>query len=895
MDDISMFFNANSIVLIGASDRKGSVGTAVMHNLLLGKDKRKIYPVNPSREKVFDIKCYPDVNSLPELPDLAVIVIPAELVPSTIEECGKSGIKFIIVVSSGFKEVGSEGIARENQIAKIIKKYNLRIMGPNCMGVIRPSTNINTTFTRKMPKPGFVAFLSQSGALGSGVLDWAINKNLGFSAFVSLGSMMDVDFGDLINYFGADPETRNIIIYLESIGNAKKFMTAARGFARTKPIIILKSGRFEESVKTVMSHTGAMVGDDTYYDAVFRRAGIVRVEEIEDLFNCAAILDTAHLPKGPNVAIVTNAGGPAVLATDSLIGKGGKLANLDPDTINALNQFLPASWSKSNPVDILGDADVTRYMKAMEITIKDPAVHGILLIYTPQGVAMPMELAEAVVEFAKNSQKPVLAALLGDEEVAKARQLFYDNKILIYNFPEEAIKTYLYMYQYAHNLEVLYETPEELPLELEAPKNHLKVLIRKRLREGRTLLNEVDSKKFLSSYRIPATIPSLARNIQEAAHFASMIGYPVVMKISSPDILHKSEVGGVKLNINSAEDVPRSFQEIIENVKRRLPKAHINGVTIQKMITKYDYELIVGSEKDPSFGTAIVFGLGGTETEFLRDIAIGFPPLNLILARRILEQTRIYRVLSRGFRNKPPVKLRLLDETLVKVSNLIIDFPEIKEIDINPLVIGNDIVIALDARIILDKDIIPRFTPRTTQDYSHLIISPYPTRYVQPWICRDGRSVLLRPVRPEDEPLEKELIEGLSEESNRFRFFYILKDISHDILTRFCNIDYDLEMAIMAEYIENGKRRSVGSGRLITHPGGETAEFATLVADNFQGNGLGLKLTDMLIGIAEEKDLKSIYGIVANNNIKMLNLMGRLGFDVIEESEEESRAVLELK
>ena len=890
MERVKLFFNPSSIALIGATDREGSVGMIILENLLLAKDNRRIYPVNPNREKVSDIKCYPNISSTPEPPELAVIVTPAKTVPDMVEESGKAGIKTIIIISAGFKEIGAEGKAREDRIADIARKYNIRIMGPNCMGVIRPSANLNTTFTKRMPEPGYVAFLSQSGALGSGVLDWAISKNLGFSAFVSLGSMLDVNFGDLIDYFGQDPETRSIIIYLESIGNAKKFISAARGFARTKPIIVLKSGKFQESAKAARSHTGAMVGEDLYYDAIFRRAGVVRVEEIEDLFNCASILNTAQLPKGPNLAIVTNAGGPAVLATDALISRGGKLAQLSEETISALNGFLPPNWSKSDPIDILGDADPQRYVKTIEFTTKDPRVDGAVIIYTPQGGASPTEAAKAVIEHAKKGSKPILTALIGDEEVAKARQLFYESKIPTYEFPEEAIKTYLYMYQYARNLEMLYETPEDLPLDIGAPKNYLKILIRRAAREGRTLLSEEESKKFLRTYGISSTTPYIAKTAKDAARIASEIGYPVAMKIVSPDIVHKSDVGGVMLNIYSPDEVKKAFGEMMENVKNRKADAEIEGVSIQKMITNYDYELIVGSKKDPVFGPVIMFGLGGIEAEFFKDIAVGLPPLNQVLARRLLEQTKIYKLLSQGFRTKPPANLRLLDETLIRVSNLIIDFPEIKEFDINPLIISGKAAVALDARIILDEEAIQK----GIREYAHLIISPYPTRYVQPWRCNDGRSVLLRPIRPEDELLERELIAGLSEESMRFRFFYIIKEIRHDMLTRFCNIDYDREMGIIAEYTSNGKRRNVGVGRLILETSGETGEFAILVADDFQNNGLGLKLSDMLLGIAQEKGLKSIYGVVLNNNRKMIGLTKKLGFTLERLSPEESKATLEL-
>ena len=888
MERLKLFFNPTSVAVVGATDKEGSPAKTILENLLMAKDKRKIYPVNPKREKLFEMKCYPTMSALPEVPDLAIIVTPAKSVPDLVEEAGKTGIRAVTIISSGFKEIGMEGKAREDSIADTARKYNIRIMGPNCMGVIKPSANLNATFARRMPKPGYVAFLSQSGALGSAVLDWAVSRNVGFSAFVSLGSMLDINFGDLIDYFGEDTETRSIIIYLESIGNARKFMSAARGFATTKPIIVIKPGKFQESARAARSHTGAMVGEDFYYDAVFNRAGIVRVEEIEDLFNCASILNTVALPKGPNLAIVTNAGGPAVLATDALISRGGKLAELSGDTISALNGFLPASWSKSNPIDIIGDADPQRYSKAIEVAVKDPGVDGAVIIYTPQGATSPTEIAKAVIALAKKSNKPILTALLGDEQVSRGRQLFYQSNIPTFEFPEEAIRTYLYMNQYARSLEMLYETPEDVQLDISAPKNYLKVMVDKALRREETLLTEADSKKFLSTYRVSCTTPYVAKNPRDAVTIASSIGYPVAMKLSSPDITHKSDVGGVKLSISSDGEVKKAFSEIMENVKKNKPDAKIEGVSMQKMITDYDYELIVGSKKDPIFGPVIMFGMGGTEAEFFKDIAVGLPPLNRVLARRLIEKTRIHKTLSKGFRAKPPANLPLLEETLVRVSNIVSDFPEIREIDINPLVMSRNAAVALDARIVLDEKAIQK----GMGEYSHLIISPYPTKYVKPWRLRDGRSVLLRPIKPEDELLERELIAGLSQETSRFRFFYVIKEITHKMLIRFCNIDYDREIAIMAEHTSNGKRRSVGVGRLIAQPGSETAEFAILVADDFQNNGLGLKLLDMLIGIAQEKRLKSIYATVLPNNKKMMSLARKIGMTIERLEPEESKLTL---
>lgn len=852
MNRINLFFNPKSVVLFGANERAGTVGQTTLENLLSSKDKHKIYIISPNHDQLGETKTFPNLSALPEVPELAVVATAAETVPDIVEDCGKIGTKAVIVISAGFKEAGEKGKEREAKIVEHARKYGMRIMGPNCLGAIRPISGLNATFARKMPKPGKIAFLSQSGALGTSVLDWAVSRDIGFSAFVSLGSMLDIDFGDLIDFFGEDPQTKSIIIYLESFGstlaNSRKFMSAVRGFARNKPIIVIKPGKYQESIQAAKSHTGAMVGEDSYYDAVFDRAGVVRVEEIGDLFNCASILDTAVLPKGQNLAIVTNAGGPAVLATDALIGRGGKLAPLSKETMDVLNQSLPAYWSKSNPIDILGDASVERYVSAIEATLKDPAVHGLVIIYTPQGVANAVDLAKTISKIAKKSTKPILTAMMGSKEVEKARQVFYDNKVPTYEFPEEAIRTYLYMYHYARNLDNLYEAPEEVPLDVGTPKNHLKLLIRNAALAGKLVLSEDDSKKFLNTYRINVTTSHLAGDESAVANAAAYVGYPVVMKIQSPDISHKSDVAGVRLDLRTPEDVKKAFREMMDTVKQRNPQARIEGVTIQPMIVDYSYELIMGCKKDPTLGPVIIFGQGGTETEFYKDIAIGLPPLNQRLARLLIERTNMYGMLSKGFRRKPPANLHLLDEALIRLSNMVVDFPEIKELDINPLVVTGDKVVALDARIVIDDEVVKN----GVNEFSHLIISPYPTRYIQPWLCRDGRAVLLRPIRPEDEPLEHQLIAGLSPESSRFRFFYIIKDISHDMLSRFCNIDYSREIAIIAEYTSGGKRRNVGVGRLIIQPGGDTGEFATLVADDFQAVGLGHKLTDMLIGIAQE-------------------------------------------
>ncbi|GBC70969.1 Acetyltransferase Pat [Candidatus Calditenuaceae archaeon HR02] len=877
MGSLERMFNPSVVALIGATDREGSVGLALLQNLLKSSFDRRVYAVNPNRESVLGIKCYHSIDAVPEHVDLAVIATPAKTVPGIVEECGEAGVEGVVIVSAGFKETGEEGRKLEEEIKRLGHRYGLRILGPNCLGFIRPPIGLNSTFLLKDPEPGQIAFISQSGALGSAILDWAISAHVGFSMFVSLGSMIDIDFGDLIDFLGEDPYTRSILIYMESVGDAKKFMSAARGFARNKPIIIMKSGKYPAGAKAVRSHTGVMAGSFDVYRAAFRRVGAVRVDEIKDLFNCASVLDSRRLPAGPRLAIITNAGGPGAIAADAAIEYGGSLAQLSESTIELLDRILPPYWSRGNPIDVLGDADINRYSVALRACLSDPNVNGIIVIYTPQGAAKPLELAKKVVEIVDEGGrvKPVLTVWMGGEEVYSARELFYHNDIPTYSTPEEAVKTYTYMYKYKRSLELLYETPEDLLIDPSPPKNFLKILIRRALMEGNTVLTIDESDKFLDAYGIPRAKGELASSLNEALAIAARLGYPVALKIVSPDISHKTDIEGVVLNVTSETELREAYLRLIDSVRSKMPDARVKGIYVQKMVHPAHYELILGSARDLDFGAIILFGAGGTATEFLRDYSIGLPPLNQVLARRLMEETKIYEILVRGIRNRPPADLKKLEEVIVRFSNMIVDFPEIKEAEINPLIVSGDQIYAVDFRIILDDKYVD-----SGEQYSHLVITPYPTKYVRPWRLRDGREVLLRPIRPEDEPLEYELIKGLSEESSRFRFFQVIREITHEMLVRFCNIDYDREIAIIAEYNEGGKKRNVGVGRLIIDRDAKRGEFAVLVADDFQGKGLGTKLTDMVIEIAREKGLDSIYGIVLPENIKMIRLCKKMGFEI---------------
>ena len=897
---LDKIFNPKSVAVIGASDEEGSVGRALMKNFLESGFEGKVFPVNIRKTEILGLKAYQTVGQIPEPVDLAVIATPAKTVPEVVEQCGKAGIKGVIIISAGFKEIGPEGKALEDKILEIKRQYDLRILGPNCLGVIRPSIHLNATFITTMPKPGNVAFISQSGALGSAILDWAIHENIGFSNFVSVGSMIDVDFGDLIDYFGTDPKTRSILLYIEGITNARKFMSAARHFARTKPIIVVKAGKFAESAKAASSHTGALTGEDLTYDAAFKRAGMVRVEEIADLFNCAAVLGMQPLPKGPNLAIITNAGGPGVMATDALIARGGKLAKLSPKTMETLNSILPHYWSKGNPIDILGDARADRYKTVLEACLEDENVDGVLLIYTSQAVAEPVEIAESIVEVCKNKRylnKTILTSFMGHGAVEEANRIFNENGIPTYSTPEQAVKTYLYMYQYKRNLELLYETPEELPVDAASPTRPILTLMRGAALEGRELLTEAEAKKILEYYEFPVVKTFVAKTAEEAVMLAKQIGYPVVLKILSPQIIHKSDAGGVALDLTCDSEVEQAFENIMKRAKEYNPNAEITGVTVQPMIKRRGYEIIIGSKKDAIFGPVILFGMGGIGVELFKDFAIGLPPLNQTLARRLMEETKVYQLLK-GYRNMPPANVKLLEEILVRFSQMLVDFPQLVEVDINPLLIDEKEAFILDARILIDKELaLKMFSPR---DYpgacpSHLVICPYPKKYETLWRLKDGRMVLLRPIKPEDEPLWLEMFQNFSEESIRYRFFQIIKDTPHEVRVRYCNIDYDREMAIVAELTENGRRRIVGVVRVSLEPDRKTGEIAFIVADPWQGLGLGTKMVDYAIEVCRDMGVESLYAIMLPDNKRAINLTKKMGFTLKTMEDGTIKGILNLK
>lgn len=885
IENLHFIFNPKKIAVIGASDRQDSIGAKIFRNLTQLGYKGEVLPVNPFRPSVQGVKAYPSVSKIPSKVDLAVVATPAHIVPQVIAECGEASVKGAIVVSAGFKETGTAGMHLEKQLLECKKTYGMRIIGPNSFGVIRPRINLYATFADTPVSSGQIAFLSQSAALCASALNWAAEANVGFSAMVSLGSALDVDFGDLIDYFNADAQTRCILLYVESVKDGRKFMSAARLAVRNKPIMLVKAGRFKECIEAAFSHSGSLGGEDAVYDAAFKRAGIVRVEAISDLFNCAEALAMQPKPVGPNLTIITNAGGPAIMAADHLIACGGKLAQLSDETISALKRILPAYCSVANPIDVYEEATPLRFRNVLEICFSDPKSDGFLVLYTPQGATTPADLAEVIVGSAKGIKKPIFASLLGEDQLCrKAREVLHKNGVPTFKTPEEAVSTFMYLYNYSRRMALLYQTPEEIPA-VQANMASLKGIIRRAFCEGRKVLGLTECLRFIEEYGIPVVKTLVARTTEEAGALSSELGYPVVMKALSPLLWHKSKTGGVILGVGSGLEAVSSFKELARRVKSHA--LEFQGVAIQPLLREKGYELFIGSKKDPNFGDVIIFGLGGTAAELVKDVSIGFPPLNQVLARQLIEETSVYKhAQSVGL----PLNVKLLEKILVNFSQLILDFPEIAEVDINPLIANKDGAIAVDARMMLDWNRIMR---EVAEHQDTTLIASYPQKYVAARVLKNGVEVLLRPIKPEDEQRFNEFLRSLSEETMRFRFFQILKEVSHDLLARYCNLDYSREVTIIAEH-QRDSRVIVGAGSIIVEPDGKSGEFAVVVSDEWQGIGLGSKLLDHLIMIASDLRLTSIFGYVLSNNYRMLRMCAKMGFNLEPLDEEMVRLSLAL-
>ncbi len=889
--NLDKFFCPDSIAIIGATEREKSLGRILTLNLM-NRSKDNVYAVNPNREKVFDLLTFSSIQDIDRDIDLAVIATPARTVPGVVEECGKSDVPASIVISSGFSETGAAGERLEKALEKKREEYGMRILGPNSLGLMRPSSDLNASVSEEMKKSGKTAFISQSGALVPTVLSRRGSEDEGFSSFISVGNMIDVDFGDLINYLGKDPRTRTILMHVESIRNPKKFMSAAKSYSKNKPIILEKPGRYEESIQAINSHVGSPSGDDSIYDPFFMRSGVVRVNEINDLFLCSEALAKECFPRGPNLAIVTNGGGLGVMAIDTLLDNGGKLAKLSESTKETLNDHLPSFASRSNPVDISSEATEDYYESSIKACLEDENVDGVLVIYSLHGPVNPPELRKVLTKFSGKRNKPIIACWMGKETNEENRKKLRKAGIPVVNTPEEGIKTYMYMYEYFRNRKDLYRTPkpletDNLPLDHHLhQRKYLKTIIERLSGEDRNVLMEDESKTFLQTYSIPVVQTYIAKTPEKAVELAKDIGFPIALKVRSPDIENREEIGAVEFSISSEDEVRSSCKRILKTCQENYPEADIRGISVQKMIKNPNCRLELGSKKHPRFGSVIIFGKGDVGGEIYSDKSLDFPPLNQIHARRLIERTKVIDQLERS-NSDISKSIESLQEYLARLSQIVIDFSEIEEMNVDLLGKDDDFTV-VDANIVLDSDNIPS----KTEPHEHLIIEPYPLKYIRRVELKDGRKIKVRPIKPEDEPLLLDLFDAFSKETWRHRFFCPMKEITHEDIVKYANIDYRREIAIVGELEDENK--IIGMGRLIIEPGENTGEFAVVVGDPWQRLGLGQKLLESIILIARDRELEKIWGAVLRRNGPMINLCKKLGFKTKIESEDTVKVILEL-
>ena len=869
---LDALFHPKSVAVIGAKDTVGSVGRTLLLNLKSGGFAGHIYPINPKRTDVLGLTCYASIKAIPEQVDLAILVTPAQTIPGLVKECIEAGVLGLIIISAGFKELGPDGLKLEEEILSLIKGTNLRIIGPNCLGIMNPSIGLNASFAKGMALKGNIAFMSQSGAMCKAVFDWSLGAHLGFSAFVSIGSMIDVAWGDLLRYFGSDPNTHSILIYMETIGDPRAFLSAAREIALDKPIIVIKPGRSEEAANAAASHTGSLTGSDEVFDAALERVGVLRVNSISELFDMAEVLGKQPRPKGPNLHIITNAGGPAVLATDAAIVSGAKIPALSEKTKQALNQFLPDAWSHANPIDILGDANAERYAKTLQVLADDPDSDGLLVVLSPQDMTDPTGTAEALRHFAKIKGKPILASWMGGSFVRGGIELLQNARIPTFEYPDSAAWSFATMCRYSNNLKSLYETPLPTKPSSKTFVEASKQIIQNALTEKRTLLNEYESKRILANFGIPVVETRIATSEKEALEYACDISYPIVLKLFSDTITHKSDVGGVKLNLANETAVKTAFNDI----KNAVAPSDFQGVTVQPMVKLQGLELIICSSCDAQFGPVMLFGSGGVMVEIYKDRSLGFPPLTTTLARRMIEHTKIYQALL-GFRGQKGVDLAELEELLVAFSVMISTLRWIKECDINPLLASDSGFIALDARIVLhDPD---------TKELPRLAIRPYPYEYVTTCTLKNNTTASIRPIRPEDEPKVEAFHKDLSENSVRQRFFAfksLEERIAHERLVRICANDFDHQIALIAEDAEAG--HMMGFARLTKVGDGKTADLKMLIGDAYHGQGLGTALIKTLKEIAAKEGITRITATILSENSGMLRLLQKEGFTLIQDT-----------
>lgn len=849
-----------------------------------------LYPVNPKHAELLGITAYPDLNAIPEDIDLAVIATPAATVPGILRQCGDKGIKSVIIISAGFGELGADGKRLQQDLLAIAHRYNIRIIGPNCLGVVRPSGKLNATFGDGLVKDGNLALLSQSGAVCTAILDWAKVQDIGFSTVVSMGGAADIDFGEVLDYLATDPNTTGILMYVEGIRDARRFLSGLKAAARLKPVILIKSGRHEAGSKAAMSHTGALVGGDNVFDAAIARAGVVRAYTITELFSAARVLANNYVVNNDRLAIITNAGGPGVMSIDRAEDVGIHTAELSPASLAALNAVLPAHWSHANPIDILGDASPERYQQALAVCLDDSNIDGVLVILTPQAMTHPTLVAASIIDTAKASKKPVLASWTGGAKVQEGRSLFANSNVAHFNTPETAVDAFAFLAKYRQNQILLKQIPSPGDERAKPDVAGARLIIERVLSEGRPVLTAQEAKAILAAFHIPVTQTIKVSNAKDAMIAAETLRFPVVLKVNMAEFSHKSDIGGVRLNINSVQDISRHYSEMSAAIKHAHPDITEVGMTVEPMFTSPSgRELMVGVVRDPVFGPAISFGLGGTMVEILHDNAVALPPLNAYMVEQMIANTKAAKYLA-AFRHMPPANHKALVDVLLNISSLVSELPEIIELDINPLIVDEHGAIAVDARIKAELS-------NPLNRYAHMAIHPYPQDLIEHYQLSNGANITIRPIRPEDAMLEKDFVHRLSERTKYFRFMQALQELTPEMIVRFTQIDYDREMAFVAVTDAANMPGELGVGRYLMNPDGNSVEFALVVADDCQCLGIGSKLMRTLMQTAKAKGMAFFEGEVLAVNTPMLSLVKKLGFSIeaIADDSEVVRVVKDLR
>ncbi len=883
---LNHFFAPKSVAIVGASKREESVGNRLLLNMLEAEFQGRLYPVNPKHEEILEIKTYPNIDSIPDVLELVVIATPAPTIPSIVRQCGEKNVDSIIIITAGFAELGDIGKRFQQEVLDIAHRYNIRIIGPNCLGVIRPSEHLNATFGYGVIPTGHLALVSQSGAVCTAIIDWAQSQEIGFSTVVSMGAGADIDFGEILDFLAMDAKTTGILLYVEGITDSRRFLSGLKAAARLKPVILIKSGRYETGCKAVMSHTGTMIGADDVFGAAIERAGVVRAYSIAQLFSAARVLANDYVVKRNRLVIITNAGGPGVMSADRAEEVGIKLTELTTNTINLLNEVLPSFWSHSNPIDILGDATPKRYKQALEICLQDNNIDGVLVILTPQAMTNPTQVAQFIIDGAKHSSKPVLASWTGGGRVQEGRDLFAKSRVAHFNTPEVAVDAFSFLTKYNQNQKLLKQIPSPIEEHLHSDIKGAQLIIERILSEGRQILTTQESKAILAAFNIPVTQTIKVSSAEEAMIAAETMGFPVVLKINMAEFVHKSDVGGVQLNINGVQEIAHHFHEMERLIKKNHTDVDKVIMTVEPMYRSASgRELMIGVIRDPVFGPAISFGLGGTMVEVLQDKAVALPPLNEYMVKQMIFKTKAAKYLHK-FRQLPEINRQALIDTLLNVSTMVSELSEIVELDINPLIADHRGVMAVDARIRVQvsHQLIP---------YSHMAIHPYPHELISHWQLPNGTEITIRPIRPEDADIEKTFIHNLSERSKYFRFMQALQEITPEMIVRFTQIDYDREMAFVAVT----GTEELGVGRYIMNPDGHSVDFALVVSDQYHGMGIGFKIMRALMQSAKHKGISKFEGEILTINKPMLSLVKKLGFTIkpIEDDLEVMRVIKDLR